>query len=94
MCLTDRFEKAGLDLQLSLTPYKLQNESADSSSSGDGSDEINFNNLTVDKSVSGQFETVVSQGTMTSSPRMEAKIGLLKVGVEIADKVNPSLKDK
>jgi hypothetical protein len=93
MCLIDRFEKAGIDIQMGLLPYKL-NDKMDDGAGGAGDDDIAFQNLTVDKSVVGQFETVVVWGTVTSSPKMEPKIGMLKVGVEIAHPSIPSQTDK
>jgi len=59
MCLIDRFEKAGIDVKTGLTGYKLADEAKDRNNSGD-SDEIEFQNLTVDKSAMGQFKTVVT----------------------------------
>lgn len=50
--------------------------------------------MTVDGAVTGTFETVVSQGNITDAVQIEAKLGLMKVGVEITDPINPSKKDK
>jgi hypothetical protein len=84
-CLTDRFDKAGTDIQLGLQPYKLQDEDPSDGNNKDNED-IPFQSLTVDGAIQGQFETIVSYGSVTDSVQMEANIGLLKVGVEITDK--------
>lgn len=93
MCLIDRFEKQGIDIQTGLTPFKLQDESKDQNGGANDAD-IPFTNLTVDKSVMGQFETVVSWGKVTSATQIQPQLGLLKVGVEIAMPNNPQKTDK
>lgn len=50
--------------------------------------------MTVDGSIQGQFETIVSWGSVTDSVQMEANIGMLKVGVDITDPANPAVKNK
>lgn len=93
MCLIDRFEKQGIDITLGLTPYKLADESKDGNQNGD-SDDIPFQNFTIDKSVMGQFETVVSWGKVTSANKIDPLLGLLKVGVDIAQPGNPAVTEK
>jgi len=72
----------------------LQDESKDNANSGAGDDEIAFQGLTIDKSVMGQFETVVAWGKVTSATQIQPQLGLLKVGVELALPNNPAKTDK